>query len=162
MPNVETPFAKGSLAMQDEEKGERHLKPGASVVVFRGAEVLLIRRGKKPFEGFWSFPGGAIQWGETAEAAARRELEEETGLLASTLTLGDVAEGILKDGMGEVTTHYLVIVFATRDVDGVPVAASDADSVGFFGPEDRARLQLTPGLEAVIANAGRRLDRGGS
>ncbi|MFZ1108832.1 MAG: NUDIX domain-containing protein [Rhodomicrobium sp.] len=132
---------------------------GASVAVFRGNEVLLVRRGKPPFEGYWSLPGGALQWGETVAEAARRELREETGLLASNLTLGDVADGILRDAEGIVLAHYAVIVFATRDVEGALAAASDADALGFFGAEARKRLQCTPGLETAIENAKRALDK---
>lgn len=132
---------------------------GASVAVCRGNEVLLVRRGKPPFEGYWSLPGGALQWGETVAEAARRELREETGLLASNLTLGDVADGILRDAEGIVLAHYAVIVFATRDVEGALAAASDADALGFFGAEARKRLQCTPGLETAIENAKRALDK---
>ena len=100
----------------------------------------------------------AVLPGRPADAA-RRELKEETGLLALTLTLGDVADGILKDGAGAVTAHYTIIVFAARDVEGVLAAASDAAAAAFFGPEERMRLQRTPGLDQAIENAKRALER---
>ncbi|MGE0709897.1 MAG: phosphopantothenoylcysteine decarboxylase [Planctomycetota bacterium] len=55
---------------------------GASICLFapaRGA-VLLGRRLRPPYAGAWAFPGGAIEEGESAWEAARRELREETGL----------------------------------------------------------------------------------
>jgi ADP-ribose pyrophosphatase YjhB (NUDIX family) len=137
-----------------------HPRAGASVAAFRGDEVLLVRRGKPPFEGRWSLPGGALNWGETAADAARRELREETGLLALNLTLGDVADGILRDGEGIVSAHYTVIVFATRDVEGALAAASDADALGYFDAQARRSLPCTPGLEAAIENARRALEQG--
>ena len=60
---------------------------GAGIVVFRGEEVLLIRRGKPPYEGEWSLPGGKIEYGETAAEAALRELAEETGARAEHVTI---------------------------------------------------------------------------
>lgn len=50
--------------------------------------VLLIRRGGEPFRGFWAFPGGFLEAGhEDTEQCARRELTEETGLQAGSLSL---------------------------------------------------------------------------
>ena len=54
-------------------------RSGTSAAVFRGDEVLLIERAKGALKGQWSLPGGHIEAGETARAAARREVREETG-----------------------------------------------------------------------------------
>lgn len=62
----------------------------AGVVLRRDKQVLLQRRRD---DGLWGLPGGALQPGETLEAAARRELREETGLKAGMLTLRDVYSG---------------------------------------------------------------------
>jgi 8-oxo-dGTP diphosphatase len=50
-------------------------------------EVVLIRRGEDPFQGRWALPGGFIEFGkgETAYEAARREMQEETGVTVDYL-----------------------------------------------------------------------------
>jgi 8-oxo-dGTP diphosphatase len=50
------------------------------VVILRGGRVLLVRRAVAPARGAWDVPGGFIERGETAEAAARREAREELGV----------------------------------------------------------------------------------
>jgi len=49
-------------------------------LVEQSLRVLLIRRGHEPFAGKWAIPGGFLEMDEPAEAGARRELREETGL----------------------------------------------------------------------------------
>src|SRR5215471_12909073 len=51
-----------------------------SVVFDDAGAVLLIRRKNPPFQGMFALPGGFVEAGETTEAAALRELKEETGI----------------------------------------------------------------------------------
>lgn len=65
----------------------RDPKVGVSLLVERGGKVLLVQRAVDPGLGQWSLPSGFIEWDEAPEAAARRECEEETGLVVGKLEL---------------------------------------------------------------------------
>jgi 8-oxo-dGTP diphosphatase len=93
-------------------------------------QVLLVRRKHPPFEGAWAIPGGFVEIDETLEAAARRELQEETGLagviLEQLYTFGDPG----RDPRGRSIT---IVYFAAVPADGVaPRAGDDAAEVGWW------------------------------
>ena len=78
---------------------------GIGIVVIKGNHVLLCRRGKPPNVGSWTLPGGAQDVGETCEAAARRELLEETGLVVGDLHFCAHVDTIRRDDRGQVRFH---------------------------------------------------------
>jgi 8-oxo-dGTP diphosphatase len=86
----------------------------AGVVCFRKGEVLLIRRATPPLQGQWSLPGGRLEPGETAQAAALRELAEETGIKARLLGLIEIVDTI----MGEPERLYLLHDYAAEWISG--------------------------------------------
>lgn len=93
-------------------------------------KVLLIRRGIEPFKNKWALPGGFVQPDETLDAAALRELREETGLrevyLEQLYTFGDIK----RDPRERViSVAYFALV---RRADHLPVAATDASEAGWF------------------------------
>ncbi|WBV41549.1 NUDIX hydrolase [Pseudoroseomonas cervicalis] len=117
---------------------------GIGVVAFRGNDVLLVRRAKPPRQGEWSIPGGAQALGETAEAAARRELREEAGIEVGPLTLAVVVDALNHDEDGRPRFHYTIIDFAGRWLSGEPVAGDDVSEARFFSPDEVATLGLWP------------------
>ena len=110
---------------------------GVGAVVWRGDDVLLIRRGTPPRDGQWGLPGGAQAVGETLYEAAIREVQEETGLTVNPTGIVTACDGISRDGDGRVQYHYtLVEVAAVYDGDSEPVAADDALEARWVPLED--------------------------
>jgi ADP-ribose pyrophosphatase YjhB (NUDIX family) len=119
---------------------------GLLAVVRRGERFLLVRRAKEPNRGRWGFPGGVQELGETVVDGARRELAEETGLVAGGGATVTTLDAIDRDEAGGVRYHYTLIVVSMADVTGEPVAGDDAAEVGWFGLAD---LDTLPVIAAV-------------
>jgi 8-oxo-dGTP diphosphatase len=101
-------------------------------------KILLIQRSGKPFAGMWALPGGFVDMGETLEQAAKRELQEETGIsrlyLEQLYTFGDPG----RDPRDRViTVAYYALVKLT---DHTIKADTDASDVAWFGVSDLPRL----------------------
>ena len=119
------------------------------IVCFRDDAVLLIRRGAPPMAGAWSLPGGRIEWGERAEAAALRELREETGVVAELTGLVAVVDGLFGDGP-EPERHYVLIDYAARWRSGEPRPGDDAIEAEFHPLSTIAALGLWPETVRII------------
>src|ERR1700693_635131 len=100
----------------------------ADCVVFNEHDrLLLIRRGRPPFKGQFALPGGFVEYGEQTEAAASRELKEETGLRARHLRLVGVYSRSDRDPRG----HTISIAYLISAEAQSPRAGDDAASVEF-------------------------------
>lgn len=121
-----------------------HARPSLTVdcVVFGFDEgdlkVALIRRGIEPFKGKWALPGGFVKMEETLEAAAKRELAEETGLkevyLEQLYTFGEPE----RDPRGRTVSvaYYALVSLHGRALE----ASTDAAEVAWFSVEELPTL----------------------
>lgn len=134
---------------------------GIGVIAFRGDDVLLVRRSKPPRQGEWSIPGGAQHLGETAEAAARRELFEETGIEVGPLTVAVVVDALSHDEAGRARFHYTIIDFAGRWSAGEPIAGDDVSEARWFSPTELPALGLWAEAIRAIEEGRRRLSDAG-
>jgi ADP-ribose pyrophosphatase YjhB (NUDIX family) len=128
------------------------LKPitGASVLVYKKRKFLLIKRGKDPYEGHWSLPGGSQEVGETLEAAAKRELKEETDLTATSLKFAKVRDRITYGDDGALKYHFVLATFVTNTFTGEPKALDDATDIGWFSLKEMKTMLTTPDTPEFI------------
>jgi ADP-ribose pyrophosphatase YjhB (NUDIX family) len=119
----------------------RKILPAVSVALQHDDRLLLVLRGRAPSRGYYAFPGGRVEDGETLEEAARRELAEETGLAAEMLS-----PLVLVRVEGDEVDYDLQVFFGVH-VDGEPVAADDAAEAGFFTLAEMETLEI---LESVL------------
>lgn len=117
------------------------------VVVFKGDDVLVIKRKYPPNAGSWSIPGGRIETGETEIEAAHREVSEETGLTI------EIVKKIVALDVAFKNVPYRLHDYAALWVDGEPVAADDASVAKFVSPENLAKLDMWDKTIEVIADA---------
>lgn len=99
---------------------------GVLAVVVHEGRALLVSRAKPPDVGLWGFPGGKVEWGETVEVAALRELAEETGVVAEAGVVLGQADAITHNAAGEVVFHYHLVAVLCHYRAGEPRADDDA------------------------------------
>lgn len=129
---------------------------GVSACLFRAGEVLLVERGRPPFEGLLSLPGGKLGFGEGLADGARREVREETGLEVVELPFFCLHEAIEPGWHAVIAVHRAGHEIAPG---AEPTAGDDARRCGFFAIDELARLdgekRLTAGLVAIVKGAHR-------
>jgi ADP-ribose pyrophosphatase YjhB (NUDIX family) len=127
--------------------------PAVSVLVIDAGRILLVRRAHEPNRGLWALPGGRIEPGERAEAAAVRAVRAETGIAIDRPEPIDTVE-VTVDGSGGQGRRYSIAVFRARYASGLPVAGDDAAEARWVNPGDLSDLPLTEGTRAVVAKYG--------
>ncbi len=95
-------------------------------------QVLLIERGIEPYKGRWAFPGGFLKMDETAEAGARRELKEETGLEGAYMEQFHTFSAPERDPRERVITIAYYALVKIQEVKG----GDDAASARWFPLDD--------------------------
>jgi len=113
---------------------ENRVKVGVGVLVFnKDGKILLMKRAGSYGQGTWAPPGGHVEFGETALAAAKREVKEEVGIGIKNAAV----IGITEDIALVAEKHYITIFVQAEWSSGL-LKASDREftEIGFFDIND--------------------------
>jgi ADP-ribose pyrophosphatase YjhB (NUDIX family) len=126
-----------------------------SAAIFREGRVLLVRRARSPAKGFYSLPGGRVEFGESLHTALHREVDEETAIRIDIVGLAGWREVLPSAGGGG---HYLIMSFAARWKALEPVLNEEHDDFKWLRPDEFGDLKLTGGLRDVVEAAWRMIN----
>ena len=114
------------------------------------SRALVIQRGQEPEYGLWAVPGGRVEWGETLEDAASRELQEECGLKLRPQVLLHVAEII----NASQAVHFVVLDYGTcLESPQAVKLGSDAKQFRWITPDQIAGLAWAQGMRRFLESA---------
>lgn len=128
----------------------KHPRLAVGAVVFKDNKILLVQRGRPPAEGQWAIPGGNVKLGESLQAAAEREIMEETGIVIRAADPIYTFDAIVKDGDGKIRFHYVIVDLAADYVQGDPKPGDDAVAVRWVSQDELKDLNVSPPTSAFL------------
>ena len=108
----------------------RNAKPAVGLVIEKRGAILLVRRERAPYKGYWDIPGGFLEEEEDASTGAKREAREETGLRVGI----DDLVGAYHDKNGD--DYTLNLYYTAHVTGGREKPGDDASELRWFKPRD--------------------------
>ena len=128
-----------------------------SAAIIRDGKLLVVRRARPPAQNHYTFPGGAVEPGETLTQAVVREIREETGLAIEPVALAGHREVIMRDSAGRVERHFVVLCFAARWISGEATTSEEIAEAHWIDRSQLAGMRTTEGLAEIAGKAFERL-----
>jgi ADP-ribose pyrophosphatase YjhB (NUDIX family) len=131
---------------------EKNIRIRVAVVIPRENEILLVRHVKGNRQ-YWLIPGGGLNWGETIEDCARREIKEETNMDIKLLKLLFVSESVSQE-----FERHLVNLFFLGQVlnpgDPIQVVSDERIQEACYVPVEKLRdIELHPPVSSFVIRA---------
>jgi len=108
-----------------------------AAIIESGGKLLIAKRSEGSAKGKWEFPGGKMEYGETAEACLKREIQEELGCEIRVGALFDVTTFIASDG------RHLVIIFYNCSVTAGTPHAKEHEEILWVLSKDLMNYDFT-------------------
>jgi 8-oxo-dGTP diphosphatase len=131
-------------------------RPSAAPVTIRAAGGVVCRRGPRgatevvvihrPVQDDWTLPKGKLDRNETAEQAALREVEEETGLVCQTLRPAGCTAYVDRRGRDKIVCYWLM-----RPLEGRFTPNEEVDELRWLPVEEALRMLSYPVDRALLA-----------
>ncbi len=121
-----------------------------SAAIFRDRSLLVVRRARQPAQGFYTLPGGRVEYGETLTEALIREIREETALSIAVVGLAGFREVLPRAAGGG---HFVILSFAARWTAGELQLNEELDAAEWRAAADLTGLPTTEGLADIVAAA---------
>src|SRR3989338_2196561 len=119
------------------EDAKNKVRVTACAILEKDNKLLLIKRNTEPFKGYWSLPGGHIDFGESAETAVIREVKEETGLEFKPTFLG------YRDELHpEIGWHAEVLLFYGPFSGKESIDGKEVSSIEWVNTKEAAKMKL--------------------
>ncbi|MBI3033044.1 NUDIX domain-containing protein [Candidatus Woesearchaeota archaeon] len=120
-------------------------------------KILLVQSHKWP--GKWLIPGGGVEWGETAEACAIREVKEETNLDITDITLVDVQESIFPKEFYQ-ERHFIFFDYTAKVINNGNkiILNEELQEYQWIKPEEALALDLNNDTRKFLEKLLKRID----
>jgi 8-oxo-dGTP diphosphatase len=125
-----------------EEKVKLRPKVGVGVLVKNGGNIILLKRKESHGRGTWCPPGGHLEWGESLEDCAKREVKEESGCQIKNIEF----LAVTNDFFQKENKHYLTVFMVADYASGnLAVCEKDkASDIKWFKKESLPRPLFLP------------------
>ena len=120
-------------------------------VVFKDDRVLLVRRGKAPARGQWAIPGGSVLLGETLQAAAEREIWEETGIRIAAGKPVYTFDVVDRDAKNRIRYHYVIVDLEATYRSGAVRPGDDALEARWVTAHELNEMEVSPPTRQLLS-----------